>query len=570
MNSGTMVTVITLPDSPQNAMPTPFLSQQNPIAYFCAEFGFDSSIPIYAGGLGILAGDTIKQAASSNIPFIGIGLLYRGYGAIQNISEDGLQTEADWLFDPLSAGLEHVYVDNDPLFIKIHLTEVEVWVRVWKKSFDNNVVLYLLDTETDQNQLSERSITQILYSGTNEQQLKQQLILGIGGIKLLKELQIRPILYHVNEGRPSFLHWQLIRSAMDTHGMNYESARALAIEKTVYTNHTLVAAGNQGYSMDLLRVFARYYADKMGISTEQLLADGIDTNPDVFSITNYALNTSRRANGVSELHTRLSQGTWSRYTWVNVTNGVHLPTWQDHEITQKNDSRSLWAHHQHLKENLARFVQEKTGYTYDPKRLVISWARRIAGYKQLPLLFSDIKRLSKLIKNENMPIQLLVSGKAHIGDTSGKYELQNIIKLFQTELAGHALFIPNYSIEVSQQLTRGSDVWLNTPEYGREACGTSGMKAISNGVLQCTVADGWAAEVDWSDIGWVLNHEKLAESIYSTLEEKIVPQFYANKPEEFSPVWVDKMQKSIELSSKFSTKRMLDEYLSKLYQVQQG
>ncbi len=551
-------------------MPTPALSPQNPIAYFCAEFGFDTSIPIYAGGLGILAGDTIKQAADNGTPFIGIGLLYRGYGAIQSLTQDGMQIEHDNLFDPLSVGLEHVYVDNDPLFLKIHLTEVDVWVRVWKKTFNNNVVLYLLDTETDQNQLSERSITQILYSGTQEQQLKQQLILGIGGIKLLRELDVRPYLYHVNEGRPAFLHWQLIRMFMDTHGMNYQSARTLAIEKTVYTNHTLVAAGNQGYSMDLLKVFARYYAQKMGISTEQLLADGIDLDPEVFSITNYALNTSHRANGVSELHTKLSQGTWSRYDWVNVTNGVHLPTWQDQELhSQKDAPAALWNRHHQLKEDLARYVQSVTGYTYDHNRLVISWARRIAGYKQLPLLFRDLERLTQLIKNSKHPIQLLVSGKAHIGDTTGKHELQSIIKIFQNELSGHALFVPNYSIEVAQQLTRGSDVWLNTPEFGREASGTSGMKAISNGVLQCTVADGWAAEVDWSEVGWKLNHEDLSTSIYQTLEEEIVPLFYACNADGLPDRWITMMQKSIELSEKFSSKRMLDEYLHKLYQVNQ-
>ncbi|MEX0896151.1 MAG: alpha-glucan family phosphorylase, partial [Patescibacteria group bacterium] len=243
----------------------PAISTDHPVAYFCAEFGFDPNLPIYAGGLGILAGDTIKQAADEAYPFVGVTLLYRGYSMRQGVDKHGDQYEEDWHFDPLSQGLEHVYVDDMPLFIKVHLTQVDVWLRCWKKTFANGITLYFLDSETDQNQLSERSITQVLYSGTHEQQLKQQLVLGIGGIKLLTALGIQPAVYHLNEGRPAFLHWQLIRQLMDIHVIDYHSARQLAIQKTVYTNHTLVAAGNQAYSMDLLRVLAGYYAEKMKI-----------------------------------------------------------------------------------------------------------------------------------------------------------------------------------------------------------------------------------------------------------------------------------------------------------------
>jgi glucan phosphorylase len=543
------------------------IHHNQPIAYFCAEYGLDHRLPLYAGGLGILAGDTIKEAADQNQPFVGIGLLYRGYNAVQQLSPEGMQIDSDYLFDPLSIGFEHVYIDEQPVFIKVHLTQVDVWVRCWKKTLSENVVLYLLDTETDQNELSERSITQILYSGTHEQQIKQQLILGIGGVKLLERLGIHPRVYHLNEGRASFLHWQLIRQLMDTHGLSYESARQLAIDKTVYTNHTLVAAGNQTYSADLIRVFGQYYADKMNIGIERLIAPGIHPdNTDGFSITQFALNCSRKANGVSQLHSQLSEDNWPGYHWTNITNGVHLPTWQAPGIQEaKNDRQQLWHIHTQQKQVLATYVLEKTGFTYDPSRLVIGWARRLAGYKQLPLIFQDLNRLAAILKNEERPIQLLIAGKAHLGDAAGKEMLQQIIGYMTNELSGHALFIPNYHIEIAQMMVRGCDVWLNTPAMGQEACGTSGMKAVSNGTLHCTTPDGWAAEVDWNGTGWVLDDSTLTESFYETLENKIAPLFYSRDENRIPQDWLEMMQRSISLADQYSTKRMLAEYNEKLY-----
>ncbi|PIY79861.1 MAG: hypothetical protein COY81_00015 [Candidatus Pacebacteria bacterium CG_4_10_14_0_8_um_filter_43_12] len=543
------------------------ISSTHPVAYFCAEFGFDPNLPIYAGGLGILAGDTLKQAAESSFPMIGVGLLYRGYSMRQKITAEGDQYDEDWLFDPKSAGLDNVYVDDMPLFIKVHLTEIDIWLRCWKKTFDNGVVLYLLDSETDQNQLPERSITQILYSGTQEAQLKQQLLLGIGGIKLLTALGIHPSLYHINEGRPAFLHWQLIRELMDTHRVTYESARELAIEKTVYTNHTLVDAGNQGYPMDLLKMYSKYYANKMGITVEELLKAGIDVDPAIFAITRFALNVSRKASGVSQLHTKLSEEYWPRYHWTNVTNGVHFKTWQSPLLTQTTvDSPSnLWQAHASEKENLLHFVQAQTGFGYDLNRFVIAWARRIAGYKQLNVVFEDVERLRRLLKDKDRPAQLLIAGKAHQGDPIGKKLLKDIIGYMQRELSGNALFIPNYNIAVTQNLVRGSDLWLNTPQLGKEACGTSGMKAIANGVLQCTVPDGWAAEVKWDDLGWILPPKDISLALFNLLETEIVPMYY-DRQNGLPTKWLERMKKSIELAQQFSADRMLKEYQEKLYQ----
>ncbi|NMC36348.1 alpha-glucan family phosphorylase [Candidatus Beckwithbacteria bacterium] len=542
------------------------INQEHPVAYFCAEFGFDTNIPTYAGGLGVLAGDTVKEAADQGFPFVGVGLLYRGEQAVQAISTEGLQTEEDYHFDPLSLGLEHVYVDDMPFFVRIHLTEVNVWARCWKKTFAHNVTLYLLDTETDQNELSERSITHALYLGSEEALMKQQLILGIGGVKLLHALGIHPSIYHLNEGRPAFLHWQLIRSYMETHGIPYKEAAARAKAKTVYTNHTLVSAGNESYNIHILRTYGQYYADKMGISIDTLLEPGIQDNPDNFVMTRFALNTSTRANGVSQLHSKLSQEHWPEYNWTNVTNGVHMPTWQDPEIRDCNkDGNDLWQIHLKKKQELVDYLLEKTGFGFDPNMLIITWARRIALYKRPDELFGNVDQLERILKDQSRPVQLLIAGKAHAKDKQAKMLLQEAIHYMKTKLSGHALFIPNYNIEIAQKLTRGSDVWLNTPVMGMEASGTSGMKAISNGVLQCTVKDGWSAEVDWHGLGWVLDPIHITSSLYTYLDNEIKPMYYGRDDQGVPLEWLTRMKKSIELSGGFSATRMFNEYKEKLY-----
>ncbi|MBD3279466.1 MAG: alpha-glucan family phosphorylase [Candidatus Pacebacteria bacterium] len=545
----------------------PHISAQNPIAYFCAEYGLKASLPFYAGGLGVLAGDTLKAAADLQLPMVAVGLLYRGDRAVQKIDANGLQIEQDLPFDPLSEGMEHVYLDDQPLFIKVHLAEVDIWCRVWKETISDTVTLYLLDTDTDQNQLTERSITHPLYSGTAETSLKQQLILGIGGVKLLHFLGIHPAIIHLNEGRPAFLHWQLIRWCMAQHGCSYQQATQLAKARTVYTNHTLVAAGNHGISLALLSRYAKHYAQEIGVSLEQLLEFGlIDQESPQFLMTRFALNTARKASGVSQLHTQLAQQRWPAYNWVNVTNGVHLPTWQDSAVKNCDlADNKLWQVHQQNKQDLVKFVKQRTGYSYNPEHLVITWARRLAGYKRLGALFADVARLRAILHHEHRPVQLLVAGKAHVLDKQGKIKLQQIIKYMAKELAGQALFVPNYDLEVAKFLVKGSDLWINIPEQGKEACGTSGMKAISNGVLQCTVADGWAHEVDWQDKGWVLDSNNVSNHLYETLEQQIVPMFYERDQQNIPQQWLARMKASVSLAGQFSARRMVQQYQERLY-----
>ncbi len=539
---------------------------ETPIAYLSAEFGFDHAIPIYAGGLGILAGDTMKQAADNHLPFVGVGLLYRGQYMKQTITPSGEQLEEQWLFDPVAVGLEHVYVDGDqPLFISVQVGAESVWLRCWKKTFSEQTILYLLDSDTDQNPPHLRKITQFLYTGDTDYQLKQEIVQGVGAIKLLTELGIVPRLFHLNEGRPVFAHWQLILDMMKQHQVVAESALRLVKNKIVYTNHTLVSAGNMTYPVSALLPLAEPYAKEMQISPQQLLSLGSAGNPDSFSVTSAALNVSHIASGVSQVHTDLSKQVWPDYNWINITNGVHRTTWQDSQIkASATDSHQLWQRHYQLKEQLRDFVQATTGFGYDHHRLVVTWARRIAGYKQLGSLFSDIEALRRIFTQHGREVQFLVAGKAHFGDSYSKDVLKEVIQHFSTDLAGYALFIPNYNIEIAQFLTKGSDIWLNTPIKGKEASGTSGMKAIANGVLQVTVQDGWTSEVDWNNLGWILKHDDLTTSLNEKLQEAQNMYFQKND-QGFSEEWVNRMKGSIELFERFSTERMFGEYQEKLY-----
>jgi len=418
--------------------------------------------------------------------------------------------------------------------------------------------------------------------GTEESQLKQQFILGIGGVKLLNILGLKPSVFHLNEGRPALLYWELIRSLMDSHSIDYINAAEMAKNKLVYTNHTLVAAGNYSISSDLLKRYGQYYADKMGVSIDQLLENGLEGEDGRFYTTRFSLNSSRKASGVSALHTDLSSKQWPEYKWNNITNGVHMPTWQDPRIkylfrvptpedptqnylSDDEKSNQLWQIHNRNKESLANFVKEKTGFGFDSNRMIITWARRLAGYKRLDDVFEDIERLRTILRNVDRPVQLLVSGKAHVLDNSGKIMLQKIIKFMAKELSGHAIFIPNYNLEVAKYLVQGSDLWLNIPEFGKEACGTSGMKAVSNGVVQCTVADGWAHEVDWYGKGWTLDTNNIANNVYNKLEQDIIPLYFNRDNDDIPQDWVNMMKASIHLADDFSAKRMLEEYQENLY-----
>jgi len=540
--------------------------KNKPIAYFCAEFGIDNSLPIYAGGLGILAGDLLKAAADENFPMIGVGLLYQGKFSIQKIKEDGWQEELDNNYRLEDCGLEPVLDGGNTLFVVANFAGQDVWINAYKKMLASNTYLLLLTTNNQYNTDVWKGAMVANYCCDDENQLRQQMILGIGGIKMLQALHINPKIIHLNEGRPIFLNWQLIHQIMNTKRTSFEKARKKAKSMTVYTNHTLLKAGNLTYPALAVKKYAAGYVNALDKKTDLLVEPGIEKDTGKFSISKFALNVSSKASAVSQIHGKLSKKEWPGFNWFSITNGVHLPSWQDSSFANPNiSSDEIWENHLRKKRELREEVQKRTGFGYDENNLIISWARRIADYKRLTSIFKDIGKLKSILSHSSKPVQLLVAGKGHYGDDAAKKIVQEVIKIMQNELSGHTLYIPNYNIKLAKYLVSGSDVWLNTPEFGLEASGTSGMKALSNGVLNCTVADGWANEVDWKNTGWMLDSDNISNDLYDKLSKKIIPLYYKRNKKGIPEGWIKKMAASIKLSQQYSAKRMLNEYKENLY-----
>lgn len=502
-----------------------------------------------------------------NLNVTGVGLLYQGKFATQSIFPDGWQEEIDNEYDPDNVGLEKVCGENGKeIEVVINLTGEDVYVRAYRKKLGKNTNLILLTTKCELNSEVWKNAMIADYCCDDENQLRQMMILGIGGMKILREMNIKPDIYHINEGRPVFLNWELIHQIMHDEDVDFDTAFQRAKIKTVYTNHTLLRAGNLLYHPLVIKKYAAGYVNAIGEKSQDLINPGIEPGTEQFSITRFALNISKKASAVSKIHGKLSKKSWPGYDWKTITNAVHMPTWQD-ENYRKNlyDKIDIWRTHCLKKRELRDVVRLRTGYSYDENRLVVSWARRITDYKRLTSIFTDISRLSAILKNSQRPVQLLVAGKGHYGDDSAKRIIQQVIRYMQNELSGYALFVPNYNIELSQKLVSGSDIWLNTPEFGLEASGTSGMKAISNGVLNMTVADGWANEVDWSETGWILDPKNVSDSFYEKLENQAAPLFYQRNENNIPVDWIGMMEKSIELSKRFSAERMIEDYIKKLY-----
>ncbi|MCX7928620.1 MAG: alpha-glucan family phosphorylase [Patescibacteria group bacterium] len=541
------------------------MENQNPVVYFSAEFGIDNNLPTYSGGLGILAADILNEAANQEFPMIGIGILYKGKEYIQHITSDGKMETRDSDFDHDSSFLRPAMIDGKPIVIQIELGNYKVLAKAYKIRLSQKVILYFLSSDVDTNPPEWISDMDTLYGGDTNSQIRQQILLGIGGIKLIKSLGIKPSVYHINEGRPCFIVWELISDLMKNQNMSYPEALETIKEKIVYTNHTLVPAANLTYHVSEIENWAAHFARAMGVNTYFLIKEGLIDN-ETFSITKYALNVSKIQSAVSKIHGEYCKNKWPEYNWIAITNGVQMNRWQDSDFRKSNlTDRQIWDLHMIKKRELERTVVKRTGIGYDPERLVIVWARRLADYKQPEIIFTNLEKIKSILKNPLMPIQLLFAGNSHTGDNKAKSIIESIIKLFSTELHGHAIFIPNYNISLANHLVSGSDVWLNTPQGNLEACGTSGMKAIANGVLQCTVLDGWTHEVNWEDFGWILDQKNIAESFYDVLENKIAPIYYQRDTSGIPNEWIKKMRKSINVAKNFSTTRMLKEYIDFLY-----
>lgn len=537
---------------------------EHPVAYFCAEFAIDNELPTYSGGLGVLAGDLMHEAALQHYPLIGIGILYKGISFLQHITSDGKEEKRDSEFDHDTSFLRPTTIDGQPLSIQLPLENQTVFFKAYHVRLSDQTILFFLSTDVDGNPPEWITDMDALYRGDINSQIRQQILLGVGGTMLLQKLSIDPRIYHINEGRPGLIIWQVTKELMRYKNMDFDKAWKLAKEKIVYTNHTLVDAGNPTYPLEVIERWADPFAKDMQIDTMSIIKDGLDG--DEFSITKFALNISSKQSAVSKVHGDYAKAKWPNYNWISITNGVHMPRWQDSDFRKKpTTDAKIWDLHMLKKRELVDTVVKRTGFGYNPERLVVTWARRLAEYKQPRSIFKDIKRLKSILSNDKYPVQLLFAGNSHSADPNSKSIIEEIIKIFSTELAGYAIFVPNYNISLANHMVSGSDVWLNTPNGNLEASGTSGMKAASNGVINCTVLDGWTKEVDWNGIGWVLDPDNIAEDFYNLLEKEIIPLYFNRNDEGLPIAWVERMKRSIELVEDYTSERMFNEYKKLLY-----
>ncbi|OGM12708.1 hypothetical protein A3A76_04310 [Candidatus Woesebacteria bacterium RIFCSPLOWO2_01_FULL_39_23] len=538
---------------------------KNPVAFFCSEFAIDNDLPTYSGGLGVLSSDLINAAATAHYPFVGVGILYKGKEFNQHITADAREEKRDSEFDHDASFLRPTTEAGKPLILTLPSPTGEIKFKSYHIRLSDTAILFFLSTDVDGNPPEWISDMDALYHGDTGSQIRQQILLGVGGVKLLEKLGITPRIYHINEGRPGFIIWEIAKNISVAERVSFNEGWKKAVKKIVYTNHTLVAAGNLTYPLGTLQWWGQAFAKEAGVDTDLLIRDGAQ-DANTFAITQFALNISSKHTAVSKIHEKYCKEAYPNYTWTYITNGVSSERWQDSDYREINISdEDLWHLHMLKKRELVETVIQRTGFGYDPNHLVITWARRLAEYKQPKAIFSDIARLKNILSTTDKPIQLLFAGNSHSADPHAKSIIEEIIKIFSTDLSGHAIFIPNYNVSLANHLTSGSDIWLNTPKGNLEACGTSGMKAIGNGVLNCTVLDGWTYEVNWDGIGWVMSPDNVADDFYKLLENEIAPLYYDRNAEGLPKLWIERMKKSIDTAKAFSAKRMFEEYVEKLY-----
>ncbi|MCR2806353.1 alpha-glucan family phosphorylase [Paenibacillus soyae] len=578
------------------------------VAYFSAEFGLDESLPIYSGGLGVLAGDHIKAAADLNIPLTGVGLFYsKGYFQ-QRIDEDGAQQQLYPPIDP-DASIYPVQLVRDaeekPLVIEVTIDGRQVYAKAWSVQV-GSVTLYLLNTDVDSNSGEDRRLTDTLYPSDPNVRISQEILLGIGGARLLAALGIQPDVWHMNEGHSAFLALERIRT-LSAEGVPFETALEAVKASTVFTTHTPVPAGHDVFPIDLIdRYFSHYYW-QLGTDRERILSLGrVDG---AFNMTRLAVSTSSKVNGVSKLHGEVTQDLFHR--WMpyiprqdipvdSVTNGVHIGTWLadgmkrlfDRHLpsgwavrTQERDvwssvrdipAAELWEEHQRAKSEMVRELDLPIDMSGDGP-LIIGFARRFATYKRALLIFRDLERLARIVGDPQRPVCLVFAGKAHPADGPGKELIQKIVELSREErFKDRVHIVENYAMDKAKKLVQGVDVWLNTPVKPMEASGTSGQKAAMNGVLNCSVLDGWWVEGYNGRNGWAiegatdtsadLQEQQDSDTLYRLLEEEIVPLFYKRGERSFPMEWTNRMKESIcSLAPVYNTHRMVSDYWNNIY-----
>jgi glycogen phosphorylase len=521
------------------------------VAYFCMEFGLQVELPIYSGGLGVLAGDYLKSAGDLRVPFTALGILWSEGYTVQRIGADGYPWD-DYPKTPRD-GLEPM---NAQVTVKIRGKDVPL--QVWRR-MQGAAPLYLLEPREE----ADRWITRRLYGGGAEERVAQEIVLGVGGVRLLRALGIDTDVYHFNEGHAVFAGLELMRERMEK-GASFERAWREVRPHVVFTTHTPVPAGNEEHALELL---SKMGADLGVFSPQELAAIGDDP----FGMTVAGLRLSRLSNGVAQLHGETARAMWkdvpAASPIIAITNGVHPPTWQDGRIRQAYLDSTLWETHQVLKRELIQEVRSRTGIALLEDRLTIAFARRAASYKRSDLILRDAERIAPLLASRRL--QLLFAGKAHPADVEGKRIIANLVTMAR-RYPQSVVFLENYDLGVARTLVRGADVWLNNPRRPMEASGTSGMKAAMNGVLNCSILDGWWPEACRHGVnGWKIgdpyegpeqdDHD--LHELMKVLFDEVIPTYYEHRDR-----WTQMMKSSIEASQwRFSSDRMLEDYYLKMY-----
>jgi glycogen phosphorylase len=620
-----------LEHAPAWSTPDASITSDHPVAYFCAEYGVHNSLPLYSGGLGILAGDHLKSASDLGMPLIAVGLLYR-YGYFrQRLRSDGWQEEHYGETRPAELPIHLVRdADETPIRVEVLIRDRKVLAQVWRADV-GRVALYLLDTNIPDNAETDRWVTGHLYGGDRETRIVQEMLLGIGGVRLLRKLGVTPHVFHLNEGHSAFLTLELAHELIQTERLTYAAAAARVKERCVFTTHTPVAAGNDEFDAALVMcAFGPAYINELGLSQKQFLALGrIETEKEEerFGLTPLAIRMCRSTNAVSRKHGEVSRALWQGL-WpgkpvhevpiTHVTNGVHAPTWiapllrdlyerfvaADWELHLRDRARwesgvaqipdhELWNAHLWLKQRLVAFIRYRllqsrhaagdsstisaTGTLFDPTSLTIGFARRVAGYKRWNLLLTDPERLARLMNNEERPVQFVFAGKAHPQDEGSKRILQQLTQWRQSSARIRAVFLEDYDQEIARQLVQSVDVWLNVPRRPLEASGTSGEKVAINGGLNLSILDGWWLEAYDGTNGFAIGSNideanpadvdaRDAESLYSVLEEEVVPLYYRKNQDGLPEQWIAMMKRAIQtLAPQYNSDRMVEEYGRKIY-----
>ncbi|MCL2651089.1 MAG: alpha-glucan family phosphorylase [Candidatus Azobacteroides sp.] len=600
------------------------------VAYFSMEYGLTNVLKIYSGGLGVLAGDYIKEASDMNIDLCAIGFLYRYGYFTQLLSMDGQQIanyEAQ-KFDTLPI-VQMFEADGSPMTLEVPFPSHTVYAHIWKVNV-GRINLYLLDTDLEINSEWDRSITHQLYGGDWENRIKQEYLLGIGGILMLNKLGIKKQVYHCNEGHAALINVQRLVDYITNEGLTFNEAMEVVRASALYTCHTPVPAGHDYFDEALFSKYMNNFPAKLGITWQEFMDMGRE-NPgsqEKFSMSVFALNTCQEANGVSLLHGIVSQKmfapVWKGYFPEElhvgyVTNGVHMPTWAASEwrkFYEKNfeknfyDDQSnpavwekiynvpdeeIWEVRQTLKKRLVNYIRDQFKDNWlknqgdpskvmsilgkiDPNALLIGFGRRFATYKRAHLLFTNLDRLDKIVNNPQYPVQFIYTGKAHPADGGGQGLIKKIVEISRRpEFQGKIIFLENYDMRLAKRLISGVDIWLNTPTRPLEASGTSGEKAEMNGVLNFSVLDGWWYEGYREGAGWALTEKRTydnqdyqdqldASTIYSMLENEVIPLFYAKNSKGYSPEWLQYIKNSIaQIAPYYTTKRMFEDYIERFY-----